>query len=373
MKKVAIICSGAELYGVGSVLKVYAQKLPDIIFICLSEGGMYDWLVMHRCQVILLCGNNDFRVNSTLVALVRMPLFLIKSWLLSTKLNKIVKENGIAILHCHWLPHQILSGFVRSKNLKVIWHVHNNMSYTRFFGLSRKINLILARWGADIIMPVSEYIGNNWKASGKPIRVVRNGVYPYYDAPNQPNNDVIKCVIAGRLCEDKGHHLAVAAVINANRKGYKVCLDIFGGPIESNPYYDDLRQQIIDNNLEDSIRFLGFRNDLRENHQKYDLGLQCRIEPEPCGVWICETLVDGLPLIASRTGGTPELVEDGVTGLLFEGNNVMDLTEKLINLISDKEKLITMRQAAYLRGRDKFTVDRFISETQAVYSALQQQ
>ncbi|AEF98858.1 glycosyl transferase group 1 [Methylomonas methanica MC09] len=334
---------------------------------------MYDWLIQSGCKVILLNGGRGFKVNSTLAALVQVPLLIIKNWLLSKKLYKIAQENCIDILHCHWLPHQILAGFIRSKNLKVIWHIHNNTSYTRLFGLSRKINLLLARWGADIIMPVSEYIGNNWKASGKLIRVVRNGVYPYYDAPNQPNNDPIKCVIAGRLCEDKGHHLAVAAVINANKKGYKVCLDIFGGPIENNPYYDKLRLQVIDNNLEDSIRFLGFRNDLRENHQKYDLGLQCRIEPEPCGVWICETLVDGLPLIASRTGGTPELVEDGVTGLLFEGNSIADLTEKLINLISVKEKLITMRQAAYLRGRDKFTVDRFISETQAVYCALQQQ
>lgn len=370
MKKVAMICSGTELYGVGSVLKLYAQKLQSITFICLSDGALYEWLIENGNKVILLPGGESFKVTSTLAALFKFPLLLFRNWFLSKKLKTIVKEQNIEILHCHWLPHQILAGFIRSKNLKVIWHIHNNMSYTRLFGLSRIINLVLAKWGADIIMPVSEYIGNNWQASGKPISVVRNGVYPYYEAPNQPDNDPLKCVIAGRLCEDKGHHVAVAAVINANQKGYKVSLDIYGGPIENNPYYDDLRRQVIDNNLQDSIRFLGFRNDLRENHQKYDLGLQCRIEPEPCGVWICETLVDGLPLIASRTGGTPELVEDGVTGLLFEGNNVMDLTEKLINLISDRAKLKTMRAAAFKRGLSSFTVDRFIDDTISVYSQL---
>lgn len=365
-----MICSGTELYGVGSVLKVYAQEMPDIIFICLSRGVMHDWLVENHQNVILMEGTSTFVVKSTLGALLKFPDLLINNWILSKKLKKIVQEYHINILHCHWLPHQVLAGFLRSSKLKVIWHIHNNMSYTRLFGLSRQLNLMLARWGADLIMPVSEFIGNNWKATGKPIAVVHNGVYPKYAYPSQPENSTIRCVIAGRLCEDKGHHLAVNAVINAHKEGHKVSLDIYGGPIENNPYYKRLHQQVLSNNLQDYIQFLGFRDDLRENHQKYDLGLQCRIEPEPCGVWICETLVDGLPLLASKTGGTPELVEDGVSGILFESDNSKELSRKLIEIISDKSRLAKMREAAFQRGNSLFTVTRFITETLNFYNFI---
>jgi glycosyltransferase involved in cell wall biosynthesis len=369
-KKVAIICDGTELYGVGSVLKLYAQNLPKMNFICLSKGVMYDWLVEQGFIVFFIDGGNAFKVNSTIGALVNFPLLLLRYWMLSKKIKQFINKNSIQILHCHWLPHHILGGFVRSDKVKVIWHIHNNMSYTRMFGLTRKINLFFAKWGADLIMPVSAFIGNNWQGCDKPIKVVRNGVYPFYKEPNRLNNQVIRCVIAGRLCEDKGHHLAVAAVINANKQGEKVSLDIYGGPIDNNPYYETLKKEIEANKLQDLIKFLGFRNDLRENHQQYDLGLQCRIAPEPCGVWICETLVDGLPLLASRTGGTPELVKDGVTGLLFESNNEADLTEKLIKLVINRNLLTNMREAAFKRGEEKFIVDRFINETLNIYKTI---
>ncbi len=222
MKKIAMLCSGTELYGVGSVLKIYAKEMPNIIFICMSRGVMYDWLIKNNNNVMLLESNYSFVVKTTIGALIRFPVLFVKSWLLSKKIRKIIDEDKIDILHCHWLPHQILAGFVRSEKLKVIWHIHNNMSHSRLFGLSRQLNLLLARWGSDVIISVSEFIGRNWIAAGKPVYIVRNGVYPLYKRPNNPKNSIIKCVIAGRLCEDKGHHLAITAVINAHYYGYKV-------------------------------------------------------------------------------------------------------------------------------------------------------
>ena len=91
-------------------------------------------------------------------------------------------------------------------------------------------------------------------------------------------------------------------------------------------------------------------------------GCNAHSVPEPYSMWVCETLVDGLPLIAADAGGTAELIEDEVTGVLFSSGDVSDLTSKLLTLIENRRRLHLMRSAAYERGRHLFGVERFISK-----------
>jgi glycosyltransferase involved in cell wall biosynthesis len=67
---------------------------------------------------------------------------------------------------------------------------------------------------------------------------------------------------------------------------------------------------------------------------------------------------------------SPELVQDGVTGLLYRPGDVEDLTEKMIQLFRAPQRLMQMREQAFARGRRNFTVDRFASETLAAYETL---
>jgi glycosyltransferase involved in cell wall biosynthesis len=203
-----------------------------------------------------------------------------------------------------------------------------------------------------------------------PVRFVHNAVPSLFASWNQLPATPIRCLIAGRLEHDKGHHLAVEAVMRARRAGLDVTLDVYGGPVEANSYADRLKELVSAGGCGDAIQFLGFQQNLRSRHQDYHLGLQCRIMPEPCSMWVCETLVDGLPLVASDSGGTPELVEDGVTGLLFPSGDVDALTERLVELARDPARLQTMRERAFERGRESFTVERFARETLAVYASL---
>jgi glycosyltransferase involved in cell wall biosynthesis len=199
---------------------------------------------------------------------------------------------------------------------------------------------------------------------------LRNAATELFSQPNVLPERPVRCLVAGRLEHSKGHHLAVAAVANARRSGLEVHLDIYGGPLEENLYADELRRQIHEAGCEQAIQLKGFDPNLREKHQEYHLGLQCRIDPEPCSLWVCETLVDGLPLIASATGGTPELVADGETGLLFRTDDVPDFTEKLVTLLRDPARLREMRARAFARGQQQFTLRHFINATLDAYRTL---
>jgi glycosyltransferase involved in cell wall biosynthesis len=192
-----------------------------------------------------------------------------------------------------------------------------------------------------------------------------------YSAPNElPLDGPLRILVAGRLDASKGHHVAIAAIAIARKAGCDVTLDVFGGPLENNSYADELRRQVADADLNERVQLMGFCNDLRRRHQEYHLGLQCRINAEPCSLWVCETLVDGLPLIASASGGTPELVADGITGYLYPPGSAEALAQRLIQLSQDRALLARVRVAAFERGRQMFTVERFVGATLEAYNTL---
>jgi glycosyltransferase involved in cell wall biosynthesis len=268
------------------------------------------------------------------------------------------------------LPQLFIDGFLRKRGYRSVWQINNNMNPRRLMGLGAKLNHGLAKWGADLLLPASDAVGRNWVGCGVPSVTIRNAAIPMFSQSNELPESPVRCLVVGRLEHEKGHHLAIEAVHRARKAGIDVRLDVFGGPLENNPYADELRRKIAEFGCQDAIRLMGFDPNLRERHQQYHLGLQCRISPEPCSLWICETLVDGLPLVASATGGTPELVEDGVTGLLFRSDDVSDFSEKLIQLMRDPARLRKMRMQASERGQRLFTLERFIRETLGTYANL---
>jgi len=85
---------------------------------------------------------------------------------------------------------------------------------------------------------------------------------------------------------------------------------------------------------------------------------------------IIEAMMAGLPVVASRVGGVPELVEDGITGFLVPPGDSEALAEALQWLIEDKELRRRMGEAGREKALRKFTLDRMLRETQALYEEI---
>lgn len=366
-----MLCNGDEVYGIGTILKLYAQGWPKALFIAPLEGPMVDWLRANGNRVEVVDGLAQFHEGgASLVTLMKMPGVLQKARRMATRIDELARPLGIRIIHAQWRAQQMVAGCLRKRGYRSVWQINNTMNRQRLYGLGQKLSHRLAKWGADLLLPASDAIGDNWRGCGVPMITIRNAAVPIYSQPNELPPTPVRCLVAGRLEHDKGHHLATEAVIRARQTGADVRLDIFGGPVEGNPYADALRQRIREAGCDDAIRLLGFQSDLRQRHQHYHLGFQCRISPEPCSLWVCETLVDGLPIVASATGGTPELVDDGVTGVLFRGDDVEDLSAKVLALVRDSAKLRNMRRKAFERGQQSFTLERFLRDTRNAYASV---
>jgi glycosyltransferase involved in cell wall biosynthesis len=369
--QVAMLIQGSEVYGIGSIEKLYAEHWPEMTFVCLGSGDMYDWLCQRRARVELVEGLANFRPRKSLATLMQMLGVLKQARSDAARIHHRLDGRGIRVVHTQWLPQQIIAGFMRRYGYRSVWQINNNTNRKRLGGWGVTLNHRMARWGADMLLPASNYIAANWHGCGVPMRVIHNAAAPLFAAPNKlPEDGPLRCLVAGRLVESKGHHVAVAAVTAARREGCDVTLDIYGGPLDDNPYADALRRTIAAADAESAVRFMGFCHNLRQRHQEYHLGLQCRLDPEPCSLWVCETLVDGLPVLASATGGTPELIADGETGYLYPAGSADELTGRLVELARDRRRLSAMRASAFDRGQRLFTVERFLEETTKAYADL---
>lgn len=370
---VAMLFNGDEVYGIGTIVKLYAVGMPNMSFVAPGEGPMVDWLKANGNRVDVVPGLVNFAEGgAALLTVAKMPAVMLEARRTAARFDELLRPRCIRIVHAQWRAQQLIAGFMRRLGYQSVWQINNTMNPNRLFSLGPKLNHRLAKWGADLLLPASAAIGKNWLGSGVPSITIHNAAIPKFSHPNELPEQPIRCLIAGRLEHLKGHHLAVEAVVNARQAGLNVCLDVYGGPLDDNPYADELRSKISAAQCQDYIHLLGFDSALRDKHQHYHLGLQCRIDVEPCSLWVCEALVDGLPLVASATGGTPELVEDGVTGLLYRGGDSADLTEKLLKLARDPIRLRGMRARAFERGNKYFSLDEFIRQTLAAYDSLPQ-
>src|SRR5262245_37768853 len=181
-RQVAMLVQGSEVYGVGAVERLYALSWPEMTFVCFETGYMHDWLREHGARVELIEGLAQFKTGGTsLRVLAKLPHALAAARRDAQRVDQILRERGIRIVHVHWTPQLLIAGFLRKRGYRSVSHLHNSISSTRLMGLGMKLNHRLARWGADMLIPVSDFVARDWSNSGVPQRRVHNAAVPLFE------------------------------------------------------------------------------------------------------------------------------------------------------------------------------------------------
>jgi glycosyltransferase involved in cell wall biosynthesis len=118
--------------------------------------------------------------------------------------------------------------------------------------------------------------------------------------------------------------------------------------------------------LADRVRFLGYRRDVDALLPECDV-LLCPSTLEATPYVIFEAMAAGLPVIASRLYGIPEIVHDGKTGILFDPAAGGELVRAIDSLFRDRRRGARMGEAGRRRWEKEFRLERCIAETEAVY------
>ena len=139
--------------------------------------------------------------------------------------------------------------------------------------------------------------------------------------------------------------------------------------IGDGPARGDLERRASSLGLADRVRFLGERPDAVSLLPGLDLLVQPSLW-EGFGLSVLEGMAAGLPVVATRVGGLPEVVRDGVDGLLVPPADAPRLAEAIASLFADPVRARHLGAAARARARNEFHVDDLVAGTAALYDAL---
>ncbi len=169
----------------------------------------------------------------------------------------------------------------------------------------------------------------------------------------------------GRMTGIKNTDVVLQAFGALRRRGVDAVLCLVG----DGPDRDALERRAHDLGLMRHCLFLGYQEEVARFYAAFDAFLLAS-ENEGTPVTTIESLAAGRPVVATRVGGVPDVVEEGVDGLLAEPHDVDGLAERLERLARDAELRARMGRAGCERVLSRYTVERLVDDVDALYREL---
>jgi glycosyltransferase involved in cell wall biosynthesis len=132
---------------------------------------------------------------------------------------------------------------------------------------------------------------------------------------------------------------------------------------------DHLEKQVREHHLEKHVLLPGFRIDVLGCIKGFDLFAMSSVT-EGLGTSLLDAMACARPIVATRAGGIPEIVEDELNGLLVPVRDHHALAAAIVRALKDPSLRTRMGEAGLARANERFTVERMVSETAAVYARI---
>tara|TARA_Y100001936_G_scaffold226575_2_gene246084 strand:+ start:19861 stop:21030 length:1170 start_codon:yes stop_codon:yes gene_type:complete len=246
-----------------------------------------------------------------------------------------------------------------------IWHLHESgrhMGLKYDFGERRTVCLI--NYFSSLIIVVSHSLRNTYSQYIKADRM--RMVYQSITIKNKTkkhdlnyDKEIFQCIIVASLHPYKGQDEAIAALSELILRKLKVNLLIVGDGWSS--FQEKLRQQITKFGLNKYVKFIGYIENPMPYFQIADAVLVCS-HWESFGRVTVEAMLAGKPVIGTASGGTAELIQNGITGLLYNSGNHIELANKIQYLYENPKEKLKLGTAARTWAVGRFTQERYTKE-----------
>jgi glycosyltransferase involved in cell wall biosynthesis len=180
----------------------------------------------------------------------------------------------------------------------------------------------------------------------------------------RPDGQSLALGLVGRINQSKGHALLLQATELLAAQGVVDFSLVFVGSPAPGKAGDlaALRQRIAASPVAHRVQLFDFADDTASVYQALDI--VCVPSFESFGLVIIEAMACARPVVAANAGGIPEIVVDGVTGLLHQPGDAQSLAEQLAVLINDPARRAALGQAGRDRCENSFGLERMVGHLQ---------
>jgi glycosyltransferase involved in cell wall biosynthesis len=232
----------------------------------------------------------------------------------------------------------------RRAHVPHLWYIHEfgREDHGLKFDLGSSVSLAIIRRLSKKVIVNSTAVREKFRCRipEHQLRVLHYAV----DVPSCPgrgpqSDEPFRLILVGRICPGKRQEDAIRAVASLNRKGIRPHLGLLGN--ENVGYGAFLRNLARELGVADQIEFIPFTDDPFTHIADAHVALVCS-KSEAFGRVTIEAMKQGKPVVGANIGGTSELINDGVTGLLYQPMDAEDLGRKIEALYRNRPLLRTM-------------------------------
>ena len=305
------------------------------------------------------------------VATVAIPSIL--------RIRSVIRRYRVDLVHANAglnRPEAVLAA--RWTGVPCLCHVH-------MFSVLGFVERSLVRWVSRFIY-ISRAIETSYLQCGVPSEtgvVIHNGIdarvfFTIHD-PAEVRRDLrIRgegpvVAVVGRLDWWKGHEDFVEAMAEVRERVPGVTALIVGEADRlprNQEYLRGIEGLVAELGLEEDLVFAGARRDIPRVLSAVDVLVVSSSSPEPFGLVVIEGMAAGKPVVATAAGGIPEIIQDGVNGVLVPPRDPHSMASAIEELLQDSGKAARIGSAGRRHVLDRFTIETQSESVRRVYDAV---
>ncbi len=302
----------------------------------------------------------------------------------------------VDVAHVHFFSQ--FAPIIRLMNPRTKIVLHMQCEYLSDQDLARASRRLRS---VDAVLGCSDFITDRIRNRypRQDVRTVYNGIDPDHlrRIPGDPAKSS-EIVFVGRVSPEKGVHILLEAFRLVLERFPEACLRIIGGhrqlPTELaidvtrdpmtkalssfytqgslSQYYGYLQDRVRSLGIQDRVIFHGKlpHSDVMPYLASCRLLVVPSVWDEPFGIPLIEAMGCSKPVVATSGGGIPEVVQNGITGLLVQRRDVERLAEGMLRILEDEALARAMGEAGRLRAESLFSWDRIADEVLQIYRDL---
>ncbi len=365
---ILILHGSSDLYGASKILlltvEVYKKQGHTPIVVLSEKGLLSEALAELGIEVIYIRLGILRRKYKSINGIFNRLFRLRKAY---HNIKGLVKERKIQLIYSNTTA-VLVGGFVAKKmGIQHIWHVHEIIE--KPFWLYQCMGRLVNHY-SDKVIVVSSSVKESWLRfiSPKKLHLIFNGIdyTPYLKQSDKlrtelaisPETMVIGMI--GRVHYWKGQDYFLQIAAKLSHQFSKLRFVMIGDAFPGYEYiYSELAVFKKAEKLEKIVSDLGYRTDIAELIQGFDILVLPSQLPDPFPTVILEAMAAGKPVAATSQGGALEMVDENITGLLIPLNDPQQASLIIGELIEDSKKREEMGTAGRLKALSEYSFEAF--------------